>query len=134
MNNIFENKYSFKHLLPINIILVIIIICTLLLLLLSYFLIKIKIYDHYQTKGYVENGLITTIIPSSLNFEKIYLDNKEVNYEITNEIVKVDKETMTSYKEITFKCLHNFKDNEIITITFYYNKQRIITKLKNRMF
>ena len=107
---------------------------TLLLLLISYLLISIKIYDNYQSKGYVENGLITSIIPSSLNFEEIYLNNKKVNYEIIEEIVKVDKETINSYKEITFKCSHNFKENEIINITFYYNKQRIITKLKNKIF
>ena len=94
MDNTYENKNSLTQQKPQSFIRIIFIILTLLLLLISYLLISIKIYDNYQSKGYVENGLITSIIPSSLNFEEIYLNNKKVNYEIIEEIVKVDKETI----------------------------------------
>ena len=123
MNNIFENKYTFKRILPLNIVWVIVILFTALILILSYFLTQIKIYDYYQTKGYVENGLITTFIPSNIDITEISFNHKKNNYEIEQEIIKVDKENMISYKELTIKCSAKYQDNEII-----------ITKLKEKMF
>ena len=135
MNEYLDIDYHFLKKLPQNCFRFIAIIGLLILIIIGIFLVNIKIYDHYQTKGYIENGLIITVIPSSLKPEEIYLNNKKLNnYEITKKIVKVDKETMNSYQEITIKCHHDFQDQEIINLTFYYHKQRIITKLKEKIF
>ena len=119
---------------PKKIIKIIVLIHLLILLIIGYFLIKTKIYDHYKTKGYTKNNLIITYLPTNITYDKLFINNKEISCKIKSKELKVDENTLTSYNELSLDCLKQFSDNEIVDITFYYNKQRIITKLKDNMF
>ncbi len=119
---------------PKKIIKIIVLIHLLILLIIGYFLIKTKIYDHYKTKGYTKNNLIITYLPTNITYDKLFINNKEISCKIKSKEIKVDESTLTSYNELSLDCLKQFSDNEIVDITFYYNKQRIITKLKDNMF
>ncbi len=134
MINIYNNKESFlrekPHFLEVIVFFLILLIGGIIVLLY-----EIKIYDNYQTKGYTLNdNIITTVIPSNLTFSKIYLNNKEIKYEIIEEKISIDEEKMVSYKTLTLKINQNLKANQIIDLNLYYNKQRIISKLQEKMF
>ena len=134
MINIYNNKESFlrekPHLFEIIVFFLILLIISIILLLY-----KIKIYDNYQTKGYtLEGNIVTTVIPSNLTFSKIYLNNKNVKYKVLDEKISIDEEKMVSYKTLTIQFQENLKANLIVDLNFYYNKQRIISKIKEKMF
>lgn len=136
MLDIFNNKISFLRLKPQKIF-ILILIFLIIFISLIIFMIKNSIYDNYQTKGYVtceENCTIVTAIPSNIDFEIIYLNDKKLNYEIISKELKVDEENFISYYELKISCNRKLDDKEIVKLNFYYNKQRIIKKIKAKMF
>jgi len=121
MLEIFNNKEAFLRIKPKN-LLVIIMLILLVLIGLVIMSLKLKVYDNYQTKGYVtcnDKCFLVTMIPSNINYDIIYFNNKEIDYKLVNKDLKV---------------IDDFEDKEIISINFYYNKQRLINKIKTKMF
>ena len=136
MLDLFNNKTAFLKKQP-KIGLSLTIFLLLILFFLLIYMCKKEIYDSYQTRGIVscnEICTITTAIPSNLNFEQIALNNKNLSYEVTSKELKVDTENYTSYYEITLSTHETLLDSEIVDLNFYYNKQKIITKIKEKMF
>lgn len=106
------------------------------LILLIYSSYKIKIYDNYQTKGYITCESICSLvvsIPSDISFSKINVNNKELDYNTYLEELVVDEVNLVSYKKITLD-INGYQDKEIVDVNFYYNKQRIISKIIKKMF
>lgn len=136
MLEIYNNKKSFQNLKPKNLwLLALLIFITILSLIIIS--IKVKTYDNYLVKGYVkcnEICYVITLVPTSLDIENLKINNKKVNYEILNSEIKLDEENMISYNEITLKPNIKLQDKEILNLNFYYHKQRIITKIKNKIF
>ena len=135
MVNILNNKEAFLREKPKKMFLIIIIPSILLLLVVL--ITKFKVYDTYSTKGYStcnDTCKIVVVIPSSLTFDKIYLNNEVAEYKIVNKQLEVDEENMVSYNKLIIETNKTFKDKEIVNVNFYYNKQRIITKIKEKMF
>ena len=62
------------------------------------------------------------------------LNNKNLDYEFVSKELKVDEEAFASYYEITLSTKESFENNEIVNLNFYYNKEKIITKIKEKMF
>lgn len=136
MVNIYDNKEAFLKLKPKRLIILFILII-LVIIVITIFIIKIKAYDNYQTKGYInceKECFIETLIPTSIAYEKIKIDNKDITYSLINKEIVIDKENYISYYKITLKSDLEYSNNEIIDINFYYNKQRIIEKIKDKMF
>lgn len=136
MLDLFNNKTAFLKKKPTIGLSIIIFLLSILLFLLVY-MCKKEIYDNYQAKGIVscdKGCTITTAIPSNLNFEQIILNNKNLNYEVISKDLKIDKENYISYCEITISIKESLLDDEIVNLNFYYNKQKIITKIKEKMF
>ncbi len=134
--DIYNNKTSFISLKPRK-FLGLIILITIILSYIIYLLITTKVYDNYQTKGYItcnETCVLITYIPPEINYNKIYFNNKLYTYEILDNEIILDKETITSYRKLTLKVSKTFLNNEIVNLNFYYHKQRIITKIKEKMF
>ena len=107
------------------------------LLILLYYICKVKIYDQYQTKGLVacsSTCTITVLIPSDLSYDEIWLNNKYFDYELIGKELQVDEENLESYFKLTLSTTEALTNNEIVNLSFYYNKQRIITKIKEKMF
>ncbi len=136
MLELFNNKTAFLKKEPKIGFLVVIVFLILLLFLLLY-ICKKEIYDSYQTKGFVTCDQlcnILVVIPSDLNFDKIAQNGKYLNYEITSKELKIDEENIQTYYELTLSTDESLSNNEIVILNFYYNKQRIITKIKEKMF
>lgn len=135
MMNILENKYAFTNLKPKKpIILIVLLLLSILIFIL---LFKIKVYDNYQTKGYVSCNNSCTIkafIPTDINYKEIAVNNKKVNYQVMSSEIKVDEQNLISYLELSIKVEAKVKEEEIVNLNFYYQKQRLITKLRNFMF
>lgn len=136
MIDIFNNKTSFllnkpKHLWLLILFVIAVIIA---IIIVS---VKIKVFDSYQTKGYVEcdkNCLVNVNIPSNINYEKIKINNKDIKFTEIKRELELDKDNLISYYQIKLNCNIPLQSNEIVNLTFYYNKQRIFTKIKNHMF
>jgi len=136
MNDIFNNKKAFIKLKPKGLFMIFIFL-TLVLSSIFISAFKIKMYDNYQAKGYVNNNgitLITTFIPTNINIEKILINNKNIDYEIIEKDVILDEENYISYLKIVLKTDISYEDKSIVNLNFYYNKQRIIEKIKEKMF
>ncbi len=136
MVNMYNNKEAFIKLKPCKIGLAI------MIFVLFFISIIIGIsfnftYNHVEAKGIVtceQECLITTLIPSSISYEKIALNKNFINYEELEKELKVDKDNYISYYEITLKTDLELQDSEIVNLNFYYNKQRIILKILKMMF
>ena len=136
MLDLFNNKTAFLKKEPKLGFSVFIFLVMILLFLLFYVSSK-EIYDTYQTRGIISctnTCSVTTVIPSNLNFEQIALNNKKLDYQIINKELKVDEENIETYYELTLSIKEPLTNNEIVNLIFYYNKQRIITKIKEKMF
>ena len=136
MIDVYNNKEAFIKLKPKGLFMIFIFL-TLILLVLFISSFKIKMYDNYQTKGYVNNtGVkeITTFIPTNINIEKIQINNKVIDYKIIEKEVILDEENYISYLKIVFKTDTSYEDKSIVDLNIYYNKQRIIEKIKEKMF
>ncbi len=53
---------------------------------------------------------------------------------ILKKELKLDEENLISYFNLTIKPNLVLNNNEIINLNFYYNKQRIIRKIKEKIF
>lgn len=136
MVEMFNNKNAFLKLKPYNLIFIVILFVILFSALIS-FMIKNDTYDNYQTKGYVtceKECVITVLLPSNIDFDMIYLNNKKINYKIISKELKIDQENFISYNEIKFTTDEDFQNEEILEFNFYYNKQRIIKKIIDKIF
>ena len=136
MLDLFNNKTAFLNKSPrIGWILIISLLCILLFMFI--YMCKKEIYDSYQARGVASCNdvcTITTAIPFSLNFEQIILNNKNLDYELISKELKIDEANYLSYYEITLSVKESLLDGEIVNLNFYYNKQKIITKIKEKMF
>ena len=136
MLEIFNNKEAFLKIKPRLGFIIFIFIIIALSFLLWYMYYK-EIYDNFQTKGIVncqESCQITAIIPTNINFIKIKLNNNYIKYKIANKELIIDDKNYSSYYSITLNVEEKLTNNEIVDLNFYYNKQRIINKIKNKMF
>lgn len=137
MLDLFNNKVAFLKSKP-KISFYIIIFILLLFLGLIYYTYKKEIYDTYQTKGIVnceDTCEIITAIPTNIiDFKEIMLNNNYLSYDLISKNLKVDETNYISYYELVLRTPLSLADGEIVDLNFYYNKQRIITKIKEKMF
>lgn len=136
MLDLFNNKVAFLKKKPkMGFIAVVLVFIVLLILL--YYICTVKVYDQYQTKGLVtctSTCTITVLIPSELSYDEIRLNNKYFDFEVMGKELQVDEENLVSYFKLTLSTTASLTNNEIVNLSFYYNKQRIVTKIKEKMF
>ena len=140
MLNLFNNKYAFLKKQPKYEFIITIMISLLLFILLNYINTK-EIYNHYKTKGLVScsnsvdtSCTIKTALPTNINFDLITLNNNYLDYEILSKELIVDEQNYQTFYELTLSTNTSLTNQEIVDLNFYYNKQRIITKIKEKMF
>ncbi|MCM1052853.1 MAG: hypothetical protein NC483_02615 [Ruminococcus sp.] len=132
----YNNKQAFLLKKPHKLWLLVLLI-TVVITLLVYIMIRLRIYDNYQTKGYVtcnSDCFINVMIPSNITFDKISINSKNMEYIVLKKELKLDEENLISYFDLTIKTNLVLNDKEIINLNFYYNKQRIIKKIKEKIF
>ena len=136
MVEIFNNKQAFLKTKPRNLSLILLIILLCIIILLIY-LTFTKIYDNYTTNGVVtcENTcILTTYIPSNINYDYLTINNEKKNYEVLSHEIVIPEDTLISLDKVIFNIHNDYEDKEIVNLNFYYNKQRMITKMFNKAF
>ena len=137
MLDLLNNKVAFLKLKP-KISFLIIPFILLLFLGLIYYTYQKEIYDTYQTRGIVsceDTCNITAAIPTNIiDFKEIMLNNNNLSYHLESKELKIDENNYVSYYELVLSTPLSLTDKEIVNLNFYYNKQRIITKIKDKMF
>ena len=97
-----------------------------------------KAYSSYKTYGiYLDNHLYVDIpIDNSDAVKKgIYLKIDDQKYDIEiEEISDLQVEGNINYQTYSLKSFTEYKNNQVVEITFYYNKQRMIKKIINLIF
>ena len=131
MKFVYTKPLSFKILICIYLILLVIIVP---------YLLKYKTYSKIRLKGIINNNQI--IIPTEISdisnikkSEKISLDNeKNLNFKIDN-FSEVYNDGNINLQDITISCdVKNKIENEIINITFYYDKDYVYKKILKGAF
>ena len=61
------------------------------------------------------------------------INNNEYSYKIDN-ISNLLNDNYQNYQVYTLKTNINLKENEVVQITFYYNKEKIIKKILKIIF
>lgn len=96
--------------------------------------------DAYNTNGYVLNGELIIHVPvknpdtlSNLEYIKI-LDKKYEASIINISEVLFDQSSLVNYQEITFDSNFDFKDNQVVLVTIYYNKEKVSEKIRKILF
>ena len=136
MQELFNNKEAFLRISPKRLIILYLIMIG-LLLEACYYMVTTKVYEIYRTKGYSicdTECLVVVLIPNWVTLEEISLDNKFISYEIVSKDAKLNEEVMETFWEIKLKIPKKLADKEIITLDFYYHKERLIKKIKDKMF
>lgn len=93
-------------------------------------------YDSYQTFGIVDNSIIYINIPLDYsdtlkNGEYLKINNKEYDYQILEiSNIEVDSVNYINYQTYAIEIDEELLNNEVLTITFYYNKEKNYQKLK----
>jgi hypothetical protein len=136
MFEIYNNKIAFLNKKPKQVKYLLIII--LIILLVGIFMItKTKIYSNYRTKGYVlceETCEIITMIPTNISYDKLTINNELLDLSIINREVVIDETSMESYYKIYFQSTDKYLNQEILDINFYYDKESLFTKIKEKLF
>ena len=110
-------------------------IITVITLILSCFLFT---YDKYTTIGIWQNDSIIIDIP--VNNSDAVVKGKFIKIDKTNylynikSISKLEKDNYLNYQTYEIDVSQKFLNNQIINITFYYRKQRIIQKIIKIIF
>ena len=114
---------------------IVILTISIIALILSCFL---STYDKYTVSGIWENNSIAINLPINnsdavINGKFIKIDNKNYSYNIKS-ISKLQEYNFINYQTYMINISQDFIDNQVLNITFYYNKQRIIQKIIKLIF
>lgn len=131
MNNYLQLlSIKYKHFFLSFIISIIIIIT----LILSFF---IKTYSSYRIKGVYQDDLIVSVPLENSDAvnkgEYLTINQQRYSYNIKS-ISEIQVLNYINYQDYIISVDKIFKKNEVIEITFYYKKQRIIQKIIDIIF
>lgn len=116
-----------------------IVVIFLIIIILILLLTVLETYDTWKTLGVNKDGKITTSIPiensdAVTGGEYIVIDNQNYQYKVL-EISEFLVDNYINYQNYVIKVDDVlFKENEVIEMTFYYNKQKIIQKIIDIIF
>lgn len=129
---------TYKYLLSINNSHNIIkIICTAFMIIVLLMLL-IDVYDKYDVLGIYDGKDVVLKINKDnsddiKNSKYLKINNKKVNYQIEN-ISNLKVENYINYYEVKISTNLKFQENEVVEMTFYNNKEKIIKKIMKIIF
>ena len=99
---------------------------------------NIEVFDEYNTYGIsLDNNLLIDVpINNSDSVNKgnyLMINNLKYNYKIIN-ISQVQISNMINYQTFELKIDKKFKNNELVKVTFYYKKEKMIKKIIRIIF
>lgn len=107
--------------------------------IISFWTFNQKIYDVYNTLGYINNDYLIVNIPVSSpdtisQMEYIKIDNQKYDLKIASiSEIMLDQNSLVNYQELRFK-VDKFYENQVMNVTIYYNKEKVLEKLKKIIF
>ena len=122
---------KYRQFILISIVVILLVIC----FILGF---SLESYDKYMTYAvYNENNLQISVpinkTNNVINSDYILIDKQKYSFSI-NYISNIEVENMVNYQNIYLNNGEKYLDNQVLKITFYYNKQRIIKKIINVIF
>lgn len=136
MEKLYMNKQAFLRKKPKNLFLIALLI--IIFLIISLFVsLKVEVYDHYLTRGYIECSdtcKATLVVPTSVDIQKLKINNKYFKLNILAKTIEIDEENVISYYLYILQMDNSFQDKEIVDFNICYNKQRILKKFINSIF
>ena len=113
--------------------------CYILIILSFLFLLNYKSYSKIHIKGIVSNNKI--IVPTSTynisnikNSKKMKIDNRLTNFKIY-EFSEIYNDGNINLQDVVIQVdFKNKLENEVVDLTFYYNKDYIVKKILKGVF
>lgn len=100
-------------------------------------ILNVEIYDVYNTYAYYREGNMVLNIPINysdtiLNGKYFKIDDEKVDLEVlyVSDIL-INTDTLVNYQEIIVASKNDYPENLIINISIYYNKEKVLDKIKN---
>lgn len=97
-------------------------------------------YDVFNTYGYILDEKLVLNIPvdnpdiiENMEYCKINDKEKIITIDSISDIL-LDSDNLINYQEIIFNVDNSYYEKEVLKITIYYNKEKVITKIKNIIF
>ncbi|MBE6155152.1 MAG: hypothetical protein E7164_00135 [Firmicutes bacterium] len=113
------------------------IVILIILLLVFVLMFVIYTYSSYHTMGIYNDGLIVSVpLKNSdvvIKGNYLMIENRNYEYEVL-EISDIQAENYINYQDLRININEKFKENQVVEITFYYNKQRLIKKIVQFIF
>lgn len=114
-----------------------ILIFILLVILTMIIIFPKKITDVYNTYGYIYNHKLIVNIPidnpdtiSKLKYIRVNDIKYDKNAIINISDVLIDQLTLTNYQEITLSLSKEYQENQILNVSFYFNEEKVLKKLR----
>lgn len=99
-------------------------------------ILNVEIYDVYNTYAYYREGNMVLNIPINysdtiLNGKYFKIDDEKVDLEVlyVSDIL-INTDTLVNYQEIIVASKNDYPENLIININIYYNKEKVLDKIK----
>ena len=99
-------------------------------------ILNVEIYDVYNTYAYYREGNMVLNIPINysdtiLNGKYFKIDDEKVDLEVlyVSDIL-INTDTLVNYQEIIVASKNDYPENLIINISIYYNKEKVLDKIK----
>ena len=117
------------------------IIIYMLLILLIFFLIFIHIRETYDTLniyGIYDQDLIVLEVPLDnsdkiINSSYIIVNKEKYDFSLKS-ISEIKEKNFVNYQTYYLDVDNSFQNNQVLLITFYYNKQKIVQKIYEAIF
>lgn len=95
-----------------------------------------EIHDVYHTYGYINNKNLVLNVPitnpDTLNkLEYLSIDNKKCSgKEVSVSEIFLDEKNLINYQTVTIKLDKKYPENRVLKVSIYYNKEKVLKKLK----
>lgn len=104
-----------------------------------YYLFTVDIYTIFITKGYYKDNMLYMSIeyndiPKVNDAVVMSINNDKVKFTINNiSEIKLDEYNLINYQDFIIDLDKQYKNNELLDIKMYYNKERVYEKLLGKI-
>ena len=104
-----------------------------------YYLFTVDIYTIFITKGYYKDNMLYMSVEyndtSKVNDAVVMsINNDKVKFKINNiGEIKLDEHNLVNYQDYIIDLDKQYKNNELLDIKMYYNKERVYKKLLGKI-
>ncbi len=105
---------------------------------LTLYMLRVEVYDVYNTVGYIKNHSLVLNIPieysdTIINGEYLVIEDEKYTYEVKN-ISEILLSNNINYQEVVIDIENNFKENSIVDTNIYHDKEKVAIKLKKLIY